>query len=88
VRMKRKILLFGMSLLPTIKRWEEDSSDEKVEDTPPLRSSQGVLEGLDLEEVELTPNMDASFEWEATHIEDGGEWRDARLTKLRTITQG
>jgi hypothetical protein len=53
-----------------------------------LRSSRGVLEGLDLEEVELTPNMDAPFEREAPDLKDGGEWCDAHLNKIRTINQG
>jgi hypothetical protein len=82
--------LIGMPLLSTRQRWEEDSSDEESDfedELPPLRSSRGFLVDLDLEEVELPPNMDAPFEWEAPDLKDGGEWREARLNKLRTITQ-
>jgi hypothetical protein len=48
--------LIGVPHLPTIHRWEEYYSDDEpdFEDEPPaLRSSRGVLEGLELEEVEL-----------------------------------
>jgi hypothetical protein len=83
--------LIGIPLLSTGQRWEEDSSDEEsgFEDEPPLlRNSRGFLEGLDLEEVELPPDMDAPFEWEAPDRKDGGEWREARLDKIRTIIRG
>jgi hypothetical protein len=71
--------------------WEEDYSDEESDfedEPPPLRSSRGFLEGLDLEEGELPPNMDAPFEWEAPDLKYGGEWCEENLNKLRTITQG
>jgi hypothetical protein len=32
--------------------------------------------------------MDAPFEWKAHNLRDGVEWREARLGKLRTITEG
>jgi hypothetical protein len=32
--------------------------------------------------------MDAPFEWKAPDLRDGGEWCEARLDKLRTITEG
>jgi hypothetical protein len=32
--------------------------------------------------------MDATFEWDAPDLQDGGEWFEARLDKLRTITEG
>jgi hypothetical protein len=59
--------------------WEEYSSDEESEgeDEHPLP-----------EEVELPPNMDAPFEWNASDLRDGVEWCEARLDKLRTIIEG
>jgi hypothetical protein len=38
--------------------------------------------------VELPPNMDAPFEWEAPDLKDEGEWCDAHFNKLRDITHG
>jgi hypothetical protein len=32
--------------------------------------------------------MDVPFEWDAPDLQDGGEWCEARLDKLRTITEG
>jgi hypothetical protein len=32
--------------------------------------------------------MDAPFEWEAPDLQEGGKWCEARLNKLRTITEG
>jgi hypothetical protein len=32
--------------------------------------------------------MDAPFEWDAPDLQEGGEWFEARLDKLRTITEG
>jgi hypothetical protein len=69
----------GMPPFSTRPIWEEDSSDEEseCEDEHPLP-----------EEVELPPNMDAHFDWKAPDLIDGGEWCDAWLDKLRTITEG
>jgi hypothetical protein len=68
-----------MPPLSPIPIWEEDSSDEKseCEDEHPLP-----------EEVELPPNIDAPFELKAPDHRYGGEWCEARLNKLRTITEG
>jgi hypothetical protein len=44
--------------------WEEDSSDEESED-----EVDHPFPG----QLELPPNMDAPFEWEAPDIKDGGE---------------
>jgi hypothetical protein len=35
-----------------------------------------------------SPNMDAPFEWDAPDLQEGGKWFEARLDKLRTITEG
>jgi hypothetical protein len=32
--------------------------------------------------------MDAPFQWDAPDLQEGGEWFEARLDKLRTITEG
>jgi hypothetical protein len=32
--------------------------------------------------------MDAPFEWDTTDMQEGGEWCEARLDKLKTITKG
>jgi hypothetical protein len=77
-------------LLSTRQIWEVYSSDEESDfeyEPPPLRSSRWVLEGSEPEEVELTPYMDAHFVWDAPDLKDGGEWCDAHLKKIRTITQ-
>jgi hypothetical protein len=34
------------------------------------------------------PNMEATFDWEAPDLQEGGKWCEARLDKLRTITEG
>jgi hypothetical protein len=34
------------------------------------------------------PNMDAPFEWEAPDLQEGEKWCEARLDKLKTITEG
>jgi hypothetical protein len=83
--------LIGMQLLSTRQRWEEDFSDKESGfeyELPLLRNSRGLLEGVDLEEVKLPPNMDTPFEWEAPDLKYGLEWCEARLDNLRTITQG
>jgi hypothetical protein len=59
--------------------WEEDSSDEESEDE---------VERPFPEELELPPNMDLHFEWEAPDRKEGGEWCESRMDKLRTITDG
>jgi hypothetical protein len=59
--------------------WEEDSSDDK---------SEGEVDYPSPEQLELPPNMDAPFEWYALDLQEGGEWCEARLDKLRTITEG
>jgi hypothetical protein len=38
--------------------------------------------------LELLPNMDSPFEWDAPDLQDGGVWFEASLDKLRTITEG
>jgi hypothetical protein len=38
--------------------------------------------------MELPPKMDAHFKCQAPDLIDGGEWYEARLYKLRTITEG
>jgi hypothetical protein len=67
----------GVPPLSSIPIWEEDCSDEKSEseDEHPLP-----------EEVELPPNIDAPFESKAPDLRDGGEWCEARLDKIRTVT--
>jgi hypothetical protein len=65
--------------LSPIPLWEEDSSYEE---------SEGEVDQPLSEELELPPNMDARFEWEAPDLIEGGEWCEARLDKLRTITEG
>jgi hypothetical protein len=64
--------------------------NQNLKISPPLlRSSRGVLEGLDLEEVDPPPpNMDEPFGWKAPDLKYGGEWFEARLNKLGNITQG
>jgi hypothetical protein len=69
--------LAGMSPLSPIPIWEENSSDEK---------SEGEDEHSIPEEVELPQNIDAPFESKAPDLRDGGEWCEARLDNLRTIT--
>jgi hypothetical protein len=32
--------------------------------------------------------MDAPFEWDAPGLKEGGDWCEAQLEKLRTITEG
>jgi hypothetical protein len=64
--------------LSTRPPWEEDSSDEESEDE---------VEHPFPGELGLTPNMDASFEWEAPDLQEGGEWCEAWLDKIRTITE-
>jgi hypothetical protein len=34
------------------------------------------------------PTTEAPFEWDAPDLQEGGEWCEARLKKLRTITEG
>jgi hypothetical protein len=73
----------GISIVPpplsSRPPWEEDSSDDK---------SEGEFDYPSSEHLELPPNMDASFEWDAPDIKEVGEWFEARLEKLRTITEG
>jgi hypothetical protein len=45
--------------------WEENSSDEESED-----EVDHPFPG----KLELPPNMDAPFEWEAPDLKEGGEW--------------
>jgi hypothetical protein len=59
--------------------WEEDSSDDESDSEFVYPSS---------EHLELPPNMDAPFEWDAPDLQEGEEWFEARLQKLRTITEG
>jgi hypothetical protein len=59
--------------------WEEDSSDDESESEFDYPSS---------EHLELPPKMDAPFKWGATDLQEGGEWFEERLDKLRTITEG
>jgi hypothetical protein len=59
--------------------WEEDSSDDESDVEADYPSP---------EHLELPPNMDAPFEWDAPDLQKGGELREARLDKLRTITEG
>jgi hypothetical protein len=56
---------------------EEDSSDDESDSECVYPSS---------EHLELPPNMDAPFEWDVPDLQVGGEWFEARLDKLRTIT--
>jgi hypothetical protein len=65
--------------LSTRPPWEEDSSDEESED-----EVDHPFPG----QLELHPNMDVPFEWEAPDLKEIGEWCEARLDKLRTITEG
>jgi hypothetical protein len=65
--------------LSPIPPWEEYYSDEESEDEVD-RPFPG--------ELELPPNMDAPFEWEAPDLKEGGEWCEARIDKLRAITEG
>jgi hypothetical protein len=58
--------------------WKEDSSDDK---------SEGEFDYPSSEHLELPPNMDAPFEWDAPDLQEGGEWCEARLDRLRTITE-
>jgi hypothetical protein len=64
--------------LPPMPPWEEDYSEEVSEDGVD-HPYPGQLE---------PPYMDSPFEWEAPDIQEGGKWREARLDKLRTITEG
>jgi hypothetical protein len=59
--------------------WEENSSDDESDSEFVYPSS---------EHLEIPPNMDASFEWDASDMQEGGEWCEARLDKLRTTTEG
>jgi hypothetical protein len=59
--------------------WEQDSSDEESED-----DVDHPFPG----ELELSPNMDAPFEWETPDVKEREEWFESRLDKLRTITEG
>jgi hypothetical protein len=59
--------------------WKEEYSEEEQYDEVD-HPSPGQLE--------LPPNMDTPFEWEAPDLQEGGEWCEARFDKLRTITEG
>jgi hypothetical protein len=58
---------------------EEDSSDDE---------SEGEVDYPSPEHLEPPPNMDAPFEWDTPDLQEGREWFEARLDKLRTITEG
>jgi hypothetical protein len=59
--------------------WEEDSSDDE---------SEGEFDYPSSEHLELPPNTDAPFEWDAPDLQEVGEWFEACLDKLSTITEG
>jgi hypothetical protein len=59
--------------------WEEDTSDDE---------SEGEFDYPSSEHLELSPNMDAPFEWDAPDLQEGGKWFETCLDKIRTITEG
>jgi hypothetical protein len=65
--------------LSHITPWEDHSSDEESEDE---------VYHLFPGQLELPPNMDAPFEWEAPGLKEGGDWCEEPLDKVRTITEG
>jgi hypothetical protein len=69
----------GPPLLSPTPPWEEDSSDDE---------SEGEFDYPSSEHLELPPNTDAPFEWDAPDLQEGGEWFEAHLDKLRTINEG
>jgi hypothetical protein len=50
--------------------------------------SEGEFDYPPPEHLELPPKMDTPFEWDAPDLQEGGECFEARLDKLRTITEG
>jgi hypothetical protein len=71
---------------PKLEHTEED--DAIYTSIPPLSPIPPLEEDSSYEESDDEVDHIFPFEWEAPDLKEGGEWCEARLNKLRTITEG